>query len=309
MKPPGLPRSSLDMTGAMLLPILLLCLFFAVPSDVSAATSEQAVLQWKRLLLDAQALRLPTHFLKDIPGDFVQFEFEDLHAYAAEYHPEEHRLVLNRSLSFNGAGRALGSLTNMTSKELQVLYHELFHAYMDYLSDPERDRGRAPSSPLLELARKEQACRYAAVMIAPLPQKPDETEIRYLSDAEAWEALNETWAVFIGWAIWHQLEVQKKGTSAMFDKRLLAGQWMLRFEQAVLAGELRGYYVPRDPDERRLTEKRFLGKPSQISGEESLVLMTQALGFPKSFVDKLVSRPRLAGFFNRQEKCTGLAQP
>lgn len=308
-------RSGLSMTGGggmalfckalLLVQLLLYALPGAQPGAFAAVGAETVAPQWTRLLVDADKLRLPTQFLKEIPPDFVRFEFEDLHAYAAEYHPEEHRLVLNRSLSFNGAGRTLGPLTGMTNKELQVLYHELFHAYMDYLVDRERDRGSdGPVHPVLAFARKQQACRYSTVMIAPLPQKPDETETRYLSDEEAWEALNETWAVFVGWAIWQQLEVQKRGTASMFDKKRPAEQWMRRYEQAVHAGEWRGYYVPQDQEERRLTHKRFLGNPSQISGEETLVLMSQVIGFPKSFMDRIKGRPGLADFFSPKNECT-----
>jgi hypothetical protein len=270
----------------------------------AAGAAKATAPEWTRLLADAEKLRLPTQFLKQIPPDFVHFEFEDLHAYAAEYHPGEHRLVLNRALSFNGAGRTLGPLTGMTNKELQVLYHELFHAYMDYLADRERDRpSDAPAHPLWAFAQNQRACRYTAVMIAPLPQKPDEAETRYLSDEEAWEALNETWAVFIGWAIWQQLEVQKRGAVSMFDKKQAAEQWMLRYEQAVRTVEWRGYYVPQDLEERRLTHKRFLGTPSQISGEETLVLLVQVLGFPNAFLDKIKGRPRLADFISPKTPC------
>lgn len=292
--------------GTRCLALLLACVLTDVQSDglSAAGTAKPTVSEWTRLLRDTETLRLPTQFLAQIPADFVHFEFEDLRAYAAEYHPGEHRLVLNRALSFNGAGRTLGSLTKMTNKELQVLYHELFHAFMDYLAERERDRPPADPADILAFARKQQACRYTAVMIAPLPQKPDDTEIRYLSDEEAWEALNETWAVFIGWAVWQQLEVQQRGAVSMFAKRQAAEQWMLRFEQAVQSGDLRGYYVPHDLEERRLTHKRFLGTPSQISGEEALILMAQVLGFPKSFLDKIVSRPRLAGFFTPKKECS-----
>ena len=42
---------------------------------------------WGQLIREAQALGLPTKFLKAVPPSFVQFEFDDLHSYAAEYHP------------------------------------------------------------------------------------------------------------------------------------------------------------------------------------------------------------------------------
>src|SRR6266850_5374878 len=88
---------------------------------------------WHQLLSEAHSLGLPTKFLKAVPPDFVQFEFDDLHSYAAEYHLGEHRIVLNRALSFNGAGATLRPLRRLTHAEIETLYHELFHAYVDYL--------------------------------------------------------------------------------------------------------------------------------------------------------------------------------
>ena len=85
------------------------------------------------MLREAHALDLPTKFLRAVPPSFVRFEFDDLHSYAAEYHPGEHRMVLNRALSFNGAGATLRPLGRLTHTEIETLYHELFHAYIDYL--------------------------------------------------------------------------------------------------------------------------------------------------------------------------------
>ena len=51
---------------------------------------------------------LPTAFLKEIDPTFVTVVFEDLRTYAAEYHPEDHRMILNMRLSFNKAGGRLG---------------------------------------------------------------------------------------------------------------------------------------------------------------------------------------------------------
>jgi hypothetical protein len=243
----------------------------------SAASSRQ----WERLVADAGQLHLPTTFLKVIPPDFIQFEFDDLRTYAAEYHPVEHRLVLNRSLSFNAAGRVLKSLTKMTHKELEVLYHELFHAYMDYLASSMGEPGgdRPVSNELMDFARTQQACRYENVMIAPVAQRPNEMEPRYLTEAESWEALNETWAVFVGWAIWNQLDVQHPGMESMFRQQRLMERWARRLHAAFQKGELRGYYAPEDIGERRITHKRFLAKPSQITWREATVLMSQVLGF------------------------------
>lgn len=41
---------------------------------------------------------MPTQFLHEMPATVVVFEFEDLRQFAAEYHPEGHRMVLNLSI-------------------------------------------------------------------------------------------------------------------------------------------------------------------------------------------------------------------
>ena len=237
--------------------------------------------------MEADRLHLPTKFLKEIPADFIQFEFDDLRAYAAEYHPDEHRMVLNRSLSFNAAGRTLKPLAKMTHKELEVLYHELFHAYMDTLafSDTRMAGTGQGSNGLMAFARSQQVCRYAAVTIVPIAQRPHEVELRYLTESESWEALNETWAVFIGRAIWSQLEVQQKGRGALWKHPRLMEQWARRLEAAFLNGEFRGYYVPQDSAERRITHKRFLAKQSQLTWHEAEVLLIQVFGFTRESIE------------------------
>jgi hypothetical protein len=274
--------------------LLLLCcwfgpVFLVEASVVSLNEQGRAGQTWVRFLADAERLQLPTKFLKALPPDFIQFEFDDLRTYAAEYHPDEHRMVLNRSLSFNAAGRILKPLVKMTHKELEVLYHELFHAYMDYLrlmEEQSREAGRR-SEELLNFARGLQACRYGEVTIAPIVQRIDETESRYLTQAESWEALNETWAVFIGWTVWNQLEVQHKTGKSMFQERRQAHQWIRRLKTAFEKVELRGYYVPEDLGERRLVQKRYLAKPSQLTPREAVVLMEQVLGFQHDFIQQV----------------------
>lgn len=260
------------------------------PAGVSQLSAEErlasgAARMWEQIISGAITLRLPTGFLKAMPPDFVQFEFDDLRTYAAEYHPGEHRMVLNRTLSFHAAGRDVRPLTTMTPKELEVLYHELFHAYMDYLESREAG-GALPGQEqeLITFAREMQVCRYREVAITPVVQRSHETEVRYLSDSEAWEALNETWAVFVGWAIWNQLEIEKKGGRSMIGSPPLSGEWVTRFRRAIEAGEIRGYYVPQAPEERRVTHKRFLAPGSQISIEESRRMMKQVLGLPEKFI-------------------------
>jgi len=210
-------------------------------------------------------------------------------------------MILNRSLSFNTARRMLKPLTTMTHKELEVLSHERFHAYMNYLAV----RGEEPSEAggklkgLIGFARKEQACRYGKVSITPVAQRKNQTESRSLAESESWEALNETWAVFVGWAIWTQLEVRHNSEGSIRQQRQ-ADQCMQRLEVAFPEGVLRGYYVPEDPEERRMTQKRFLAKQSQLSRQEVVVLMKQVLSFSSKFIDQLDKRPGMP-LFSKQK--------
>ena len=279
-------RGSLMQRSCMVLVgLVLLCAVGVISSSAAEQRASGSARMWKQLISGATTLRLPTGFLQAMPPDFVQFEFDDLRTYAAEYHPGEHRMVLNRTLSFHAAGRDVRPLTTMTHKELEVLYHELFHAYIDYLES--REAGGAlpgPEQELIAFAREMQVCRYREVSITPVVQRSHETEVRYLSDPEAWEALNETWAVFVGWAIWNQLEIETRGGRSMNETPQLSGEWVSRFRRAIEAGELRGYYVPQDPDERRVTQKRFLAPGSQLSLQESRRLMKQVLGLPEKFI-------------------------
>ncbi|WHZ13752.1 MAG: hypothetical protein OJF52_000586 [Nitrospira sp.] len=243
-------------------------------AESSAVLPESSRL-WLTLVSEAKTLNLPTRFLEQIPPQFVTFEFEDLHAFAAEYHPKEHRMVLNRSLSLNAAGRTLRPLGRLTSKELETLYHELFHAYMDFL---EQANASAAGASLMAFAREQQQCRYQQVLITPVVQKRDQKEERFLSETESWEALNETWAVFIGWAVWTQLELEKKG---LRDR--MPG-WLARLEKAEQDADLRGYYEPEDPTEKVMARKRFLASEFRLSAPELTVLMRDALGSPSELI-------------------------
>jgi len=275
--------------------ILAWCCCWLVPdflAEAAVATRDEksdTSRIWTRFLDDAGRIQLPTKFLKAFPPDFIHFEFDDLRTYAAEYHPDEHRMILNRSLSFNAAGRTLKPLGKMTHKELEVLYHELFHAYMDYLQVAGEHSSEAGHGlgELLSFANEQQACRYAEVRIMPVALRKDDTELRYLTKKESWEALNETWAVFIGWTVWNQLEVQHKTGKSMFQEPRQAHQWIRRLKMAFEKGDLHGYYVPEDQDERRLAQKRYLAKPSQLTLKEAEVLMKQTLDFKRGFIKRL----------------------
>lgn len=233
---------------------------------------------WPTLVAEAKMLHLPTRFLEQVPTQFVTFEFEDLHAFAAEYHPAEHRMVLDRSLSLNAAGRTLRPLGKLTHKELETLYHELFHAYMDFL-EQEPTPSQAHTS-LMAFAREQQHCRYQQVLITPILQKKALKEERFLSETESWEALNETWALFIGWAVWTQLEVDKQPGRESRPSGSVpnVSGWMARLNQAERDAVLSGYYEPEDPSEKLMARKRFLAPEFRLSSPELLLLLKNVLG-------------------------------
>jgi hypothetical protein len=235
---------------------------------------------WRQLLGEAHALGLPTKFLKAIPPSFVQFEFDDLHSYAAEYHLGEHRMVLNRALSFNGAGATLRPLGRLTHAEIETLYHELFHAYIDYLVTAAETSPEVATDPVLVLARGQQRCHYGSVLITPVVQRKGETEERFLTERESWEALNETWAVFVGWTVWNQLELTNSTERSIQRSGKSQDEWVRRFRKADREGVFRGYYEPEDPGERAITRKRYLAPASRLSEPEASVLMKSVIEFP-----------------------------
>ena len=236
---------------------------------------------WEQIVVEAEALKLPTKFLRRVPADFVRFEFADLRAFAAEYHLEEHRMVLNRALSFNAAGGTLRSLRRLTPTQMETLYHELFHAYMDYLVTSETER---EPDPFLTFAREQERCRYNVVLITPMVQRKNETEERVRSEQESWEALNEAWAVFIGWSIWNQIELSQPGGLSILQPGKSREGWLQRLKEADREGKLRGYYEPEDPTERVITRKRILAPNSRLSSGEISFLMGDALGYPLDMV-------------------------
>jgi len=239
---------------------------------------------WLQLLGEAHVLGLPTKFLKAVPPGFVQFEFDDLHSYAAEYHLGEHRMVLNRALSFNGAGATLRPLGRLTHAEIETLYHELFHAYIDYLVTAAETSPEVASDPVLVLARVQQRCHYGSVLITPVVQRKDETEERFLTERESWEALNETWAVFVGWTVWNQLELTNSTKRSIQRSGKSQDEWVRRFRKADREGVFRGYYEPEDSGERAITRKRYLAPASRLSEPEATVLMKSVIEFPPSLL-------------------------
>jgi hypothetical protein len=265
-------------------------LLLAPNTGTSGERQSSADRMWWQLLSEAHALGLPTKFLQAVPSSFVRFEFDDLHSYAAEYHPGEHRMVLNRALSFNGAGATLRPLGRLTHTEIQTLYHELFHAYIDYLVTAAEASPEGALDPVLAFAKVQQSCHYGAVLIAPVVQKKGETEERFLTERESWEALNETWAVFVGWIVWNQLELTGSIGRSILKSGESQDKWVSRLRSADQEATLRGYYEPEDLGERAVARKRYLAPASRLLEQEAVVLMKEVLDFPP----RLLLRARMA---------------
>ena len=249
----------------------------------SAQGPDRTVNTWSNLIEQAESLGLPTGFLKEIGPDFVTVTFEDLRTYAAEYHPEDHRMILNMRLSFNKAGGALMDLERMTHHDISLLYHELLHSYLDYLFNGPGPETLSPeANRVLEFAREQMRCHYRFVRINPIRQRRDMTEIRFLSEDDAWEVLNETWAVFIGWQIWTKLEQQANGIGPWTEP--LIDAWAALLSRANTSGELLGYYEPDDPEERRVARKRFIAPSNGLTPEGAELLLGVVLEEPDTVV-------------------------
>ena len=251
----------------------------------SAQGPDRSVNTWINLIEQAGSLALPTGFLKEIDPGFVTVTFEDLRTYAAEYHPEDHRMILNLRLSFNKAGGALMDLERMTHYDISLLYHELLHAYLDYLFNGPGPEALSPkANRVLAFALEQMRCHYRFVRINPIRQRRDMTEIRFLSEEDAWEVLNETWAVFVGWQIWTKLEQQGNGIGPWTDP--LIDAWAALLSKANTSGELLGYYEPDDPEERRVARKRFIAPSNGLTPEGAQLLLAVVLEEPDAVVNE-----------------------
>lgn len=265
--------------------LLLGCVLSLTRFAHSAQGPDRSVNTWINLIAQAESMGLPTGFLKEIDPDFVTVTFEDLRTYAAEYHPEDHRMILNLRLSFNKAGGALMDLEGMTHHDISLLYHELLHAYLDYLFNGPGPETLSPeANRVLAFAREQMSCHYRFVRINPIRQRRDMTEIRFLSEDDAWEVLNETWAVFVGWQIWTKLEQQVDGigpwTAPLIDA------WAALLSKANTSGELLGYYEPDDSEERRVARKRFIAPSNGLTPEGAGLLLGVVLEEPDAVVDE-----------------------
>ena len=254
-------------------------------AEKPSSTRTSAHHPWPALIEQAEARGLPTEFLKEIDPTFVTVVFEDLRTYAAEYHPEDHKMILNMRLSFNKAGGVLAELKRMTHHDLGLLYHELFHAYLDYLfsaKDPKTlsQTGQA----ILALANEQLRCHYRFVRINPIRQRKAATELRFLSKEDAWEVLNETWAVFVGWTVWTKLEIFHGNVSKTDWSPEAVKEWSQRLTQASQSGELLGYYEPDDPEERRVARKRFIAPSNGMTPQDTERILADILKSPPEIV-------------------------
>ncbi|HSF68324.1 MAG TPA: hypothetical protein VLA67_12955 [Nitrospiraceae bacterium] len=278
---------------AVVIGLLSIGLLPAPQTGTSEERLSSTARMWGDLIGEADALGLPTKFLKTVPPDFVRFEFDDLHSYAAEYHPGEHRMVLNRTLSFNRAGATLRPLTQLTSAEIETIYHELFHAYIDYLVTAAEGSPERPPDPVLAFAKVQQRCHYGAVLITPVMQRKGETEERFLTERESWEALNESWAVFVGWVVWSELELTGGAGRTIRKSGKSQNEWVSRLMSADRDGIFRGYYEPEDSGERTVARKRYLAPASRLSEPEAAILMKNVMEFPPSLIARV--REALSG--------------
>ena len=219
---------------------------------------------------------LPSRFLAQLPPEFVRLEFADLKTVAAEYHPEDHRMVFHVALSEGAQGRRFRPLREIGSQDLATIYHEAFHAYFDYV-----DFGTgSPKLPqegarLYRQAQRFLTCRYTVVEIAlgPPQRRGTRIERRRITEGEAWDALNETWGVFVGWAVWNMLEVTDRNIAGhRWDWDAIEG-FLDRLEAVERNGELTGYFEPAAAADREVIPRWYLAPSNAISVPEMALLL------------------------------------
>jgi hypothetical protein len=235
--------------------------------------------EWARLTREAAEMGLPSRFLRLLPREFVKLEFADLKNVAAEYHPDGHRMVFHLNLSEGNRGQRLRFLRQIGNHDLATIYHELFHAYFDYVEfASDTPRMTPQGTRLYAEAKRYAACRYSVVEISPTatqksaPRK-GRFEKRRISEREGWDALNETWGVFVGWAIWHKLEATDRlNPAARWDWETVEA-YLDRLETAYVNGEMAGYFEPANQVERRGIPRWYLAPSHAISAKEVALLL------------------------------------
>jgi len=261
--------------------ILLFCVSSAQAGPVPDPQGE-----WARLTQEAAEMGLPVRFLRLLPLDFVKLEFADLKNVAAEYHPDSHRMVFHLSLSEGNQGKRFRPVKDIPSQDLATLYHELFHAYFDYVDFASGTPKMTPQGARLhEEAKRFLSCRYTVVELSPgLPQKGGlrkaRIEKRRLAEREGWDALNETWGVFVGWAIWNKLETTDRlNPAARWDWDALE-DFLERLDDAYSSGDLTGYFEPASVEDRTRVPRWYLAPTHGISAPEIALLLEVILDEP-----------------------------
>src|SRR5206468_12987496 len=118
---------------SILSPFFARATLFLLAPIVQAAPVPDPQGEWSRLAREAAEMGLPSRFLRLLPPEFVKLEFADLKNVAAEYHPDGHPMVFHLNLSEGKQGKRLRSLRQIGNRDLATIYHELFHAYFDYV--------------------------------------------------------------------------------------------------------------------------------------------------------------------------------
>jgi hypothetical protein len=279
-----------------------LSLLFAVamliflPPSVQAGPVPDPQGEWARLAKEAAEMGLPSRFLRLLPPEFVKLEFADLKNVAAEYHPDGHRMVFHLNLSEGNQGKQLRSLRQIGNRDLATIYHELFHAYFDYVEFASGTPRMTPQGARLYAeAKRFVACRYSVVEISPTVTQKSASrkgrfEKRRISEREGWDALNETWGVFVGWAMWNKLEATARLNLATRWDWDTVEEYLDRLETAYVNGELTGYFEPADQAERRGVPRWYLAPSHAISAPEVALLLEVIL-------DEAPGMARLAAYW------------
>jgi len=262
----------------------LLTVLIFLASNVHAAPVPDPPGEWARLTHEAAEMGLPSRFLRLVPLEFVKLEFADLKNVAAEYHPEGHRMVFHLNLSEGSQGTRFRSLRQIGNQDLATIYHELFHAYFDYVEFASGTPTMTPRGARLHTeAKRLAACRYTVVEVSPIsPQKGVQRKAKFekrrITEREAWDALNETWGVFVGWAVWNKLEVTDRLNPALRWDWDAQEEFLDRLEAAYANGELTGYFEPANQDERKGIPRWYLAPSYAISAPEIALLLEVILG-------------------------------
>jgi len=273
---------------------LLLILLLVLASPVSAAPVPDPQGEWARLTQEAAEMGLPSRFLGLLPLEFVKLEFADLKNVAAEYHPEGHRMVFHLSLSEGKKGKRFRPVQDIPSQDLATLYHELFHAYFDYVDFASgTPKMTSQGTRLYTEAKRFLSCRYQVVELSPGPPqkgvlRKTRIEKRRITEREGWDALNETWGVFVGWAIWNKLEATDRlNPAARWDWDALE-DFLDRLDDAYHNGDLTGYFEPADMEDRKRVPRWYLAPTNGISAPEVALLLEVILDEPPGMA-KLVA--------------------